>query len=256
LPIYPQIRLQTSRRGRVDNGMGKRQKANVRERQLLNSQNSQLDSTVSRAEVTIATSNSHPGLASEKNGTTVITPQSEREKRAQDVVEKYRELYTYSTDVLLKEHERFIKADDKASRYSTIFVFLLGICGYFEKWGFDHITKDANRVINLPEEWPLILLGAVALVLSGIGWFLANRAIMLRPFANRPLNSETIGFFDKQSLLNIYDSFSRRNVEIYQMNTAITNKKHTVIERAHKLMVIVLFCLVGIGVMYCLYSVL
>jgi hypothetical protein len=62
--------------------------------------------------------------------------QEANEKIIRETTEKYRELYLYATDILLKEHERFNRADDKASKYTTMFVFLIGVAIYFDKWIF------------------------------------------------------------------------------------------------------------------------
>src|SRR6266853_4747906 len=94
------------------------------------------------------------------------------ERQMQDALTKYKEFYIYSADVLLKEHERFNRADDKASKYSTILVFLMGVAAYFEKWSFDHIVKQPDGYIDLPTEWPIMVVGAITLGLSGVGWYL------------------------------------------------------------------------------------
>jgi hypothetical protein len=47
--------------------------------------------------------------------------------------QKYRELYLYSTDLLKEELERFNRADEKAAKMSTTFVFLIGATAYFDK---------------------------------------------------------------------------------------------------------------------------
>ena len=116
---------------------------------------------------------------------------------------KYKELYTYSTDILLKEHERFTRADEKASKYSTMFVFLLGVVAYFDKWIFDKFPWT-DFPVRVPEEWPLYVTGVTALLLSAAGWFVTIDAIKLKPFVSRPLNQQMLDFFEKQSLINIY----------------------------------------------------
>jgi len=190
----------------------------------------------------------------EKPQTNAGSTQGFTDKAMEDALTKYRELYTYSTDVLLKEHERFNRADEKASKYSTIFVFLIGIVAYFEKWAFDRIVKQPDHYVDLPTEWPVLVVGGIALVCCGMGWFFANRVIMLRPYASRPLTKEVLEFFDKQSLLNIYDSFARRNISAYEENKKSTDEKYTILLRTHRVMRTVLIFLGVVLLLYCLYS--
>jgi hypothetical protein len=175
------------------------------------------------------------------------------DESAEEALAKYKELYAYSTDVLLKEHERFNKADEKAAKYSTMFVFLLGIISYFDKLIFDRI-KWPDCPIGIPPEWPVMTVGALALILSMVGWFMSNHVIVLRQIASRPLNQEVLAFFDAQRLLNIYDSFARRNIESYGANQLVTDKKHRMLLWAHRLMQLVVLCLVELVFLYCLYS--
>ncbi|HVU08651.1 MAG TPA: hypothetical protein VHG89_08935 [Verrucomicrobiae bacterium] len=175
------------------------------------------------------------------------------EKQERDALEKYKELYTYSTEILLQEHERFNRADEKAAKYSTTFVFFLGIVAYFDKWILEKI-KWPDFPLGLPQDWPLVAVGGLALFFSATGWFLTVHAIKLRPYKSRPLDKETLDFFDNQSLLNIYDSFSRRNIADYEENKNGTNKKLAVLFWAHRVMALAIALLVELTVMYCLYS--
>jgi hypothetical protein len=168
------------------------------------------------------------------------------EKFKQEALEKYKELYTYSTDILLQEHERFVRADEKAAKYSTTFVFLLGIVAYFDQWVLDKLKS-----VGFAQNWPLAIVGGLTLILSAIGWFLTAYAIKLRPYKSRPLDQKILEFFDNQSLLNIYDSFSRRNITDYEENKNGTNKKLKVLVWAHRVMACVVVLLVGLIIIYC-----
>jgi hypothetical protein len=176
------------------------------------------------------------------------------EKEIETATNKYKALYDYSTDILLKEHDRFNRADEKASKYSTIFVFLMGIFAYFEKWSFDRIVREPSSYVDVPVQWPVMVVGAMGLCLSGVGWFLANRVIMLRPYASRPLNQEMFDFYDKHTLLDIYDSCARRNKTAYEENTRSTNKKYAILTATHKIMSIALTFLTVLLVLFALYS--
>jgi|ERR1035437_1354439 hypothetical protein len=92
-----------------------------------------------------------------------ITPDAQ-EKLDQQALQKYRELYNYSTDILLKELERFNRADEKAAKYSTAFVFLLGIIAYFDKWILDKL-QWTDFPVGLPADLPLFMVALVGVAL-------------------------------------------------------------------------------------------
>ncbi len=213
------------------------------------------DGKVQSADQTLTTRGS-PARGPKAAVSNGVAPQKQSftEKEIETATTKYRVLYEYSTDVLLKEHERFNRADDKAAKYSTVFVFLIGIFAYFEKWSFDRVVKQPDSYMDIPVEWPVMVVGAIGLCLSGIGWFSANRVIMLRPYASRPLNKETSEFYDNNTLLNIYDSCARRNITAYEENTRTTMKKYAILTFTHKAMRLGLLCLADLIVLYALYS--
>ncbi len=170
---------------------------------------------------------------------------------ADDILEKYKELFTYSTDVLLREHDRFTKADGKASKYSTNFVFLLGIFAYTAKRLFDRFPWRALTTFS--PHWPAfaltasvifatVVLGAIAIA---AGWLLSNQVIQVAPIVSRPLNDDVVAFYDAQPLLNIYDSFARANVAAYQENKASTDKKYAILSWAHRMMILSVLLLIA-----------
>ncbi len=175
------------------------------------------------------------------------------QKQLEAALIKYRELYAYSTDVLLKEHERFTRADEKASKYSGMFVFLLGAVTFFDKWIFDKFPWR-DFPVTIPEEWPLYLAGVLALLLSAAGWFVTIHAIKLKPYISRPLNQAVLSFFEKEPLLNIYYGLARENSKAYEANRARTDAKITLLVHAHNLVKVTLAFLAELLVMYCLYS--
>lgn len=199
---------------------------------------------------------SAPAVASTLSSNNPAVIDEVGERKMQRALEKYGELYRYSTDVLLNEHGRFIRADDKASKYSTMFVFLMGIAAYFDKWIFDRFLKLTPEVSIAwpPADWQLLAVGAVALMASLLGWFLANHVMMMRPFASRSLNQETLDFFNKHTLLNFYGSFSKRNMENYQENRKTTDTKFRLLFWAHWAMIVSVLTLITLVAMYCLYS--
>jgi hypothetical protein len=170
-------------------------------------------------------------------------------------LEKHRELYNYSTDILLRELERFNKADEKASKYLTTFVFLLGIVAYFDKWIFSTMQWPGFPV-ELPPDKPLFmagLVGVLALLLSVAGVFLTNHAMKLHPIESRPLNQDMLEFFEKETMRNIYYGLARENSNAYNKNRAATDKKYTMLKRSFFLMILIFALVLELLLMYCLH---
>jgi hypothetical protein len=178
------------------------------------------------------------------------------EKLEKQALDKYRELYTYSTDILLKELERFNRADEKAAKLSATFIFLLGVAAYFDKWFFNKLQWP-DFPIELPSDKPLLmasLVGLLALILSAIGFFLSCSVIMTRPVVSRPLDQAVLDFFENQTLLNIYYGFARENGNAYEKNKKATDRKYTFLKWSHLLMRLAFISLAELFVMFCLYS--
>jgi len=185
--------------------------------------------------------------------TSASTTECAEEKQLTQALAKYKELYTYSTDVLLKEHDRFTRSDDKATKYSGVFVFLLGTAAYFDKWIVEKFPwKDFP--VGIPDEWPLYISGAIALILSALGWVLTILSITLKPVVSRPLNKDVLEFFEKESLLNIYYGIARENSKAYQANKMATDKKLARLARAHYVLIWTFGFTVLLLIMYCCYS--
>ena len=175
------------------------------------------------------------------------------DKLVQEALEKYKELYLYSTDILLKEHERFNRADEKASKYATMFFFLIGAVAYFDKWIFDRI-KWPHFPFSLPPDLPLIVVGLITLIMCAVGLFLAHHAMKLRPVVSRPLNQEILDFFENETRITIYYGLAKENSNAYAENKRATDAKYTILKWSYYLMILVFALLAVLVVMYCLYS--
>jgi hypothetical protein len=177
------------------------------------------------------------------------------EKQAQEASEKYKELYQYSTDVLLKEHERFNRADEKASKYATMFFFLIGAVAYYDKWIFDRLNWSHPCVIVF-FYLPLIAAGLLALLLSAVGLFLAHHVIKSRFLQGRPLKQDMLDFFENETRITIYYGLARENSNAYAENKKATDEKYRILIRTHKLMVSVFVLLLFLSVMYivCMFA--
>jgi hypothetical protein len=171
------------------------------------------------------------------------------EKQELDALEKYKELYQYSTDVLLKEHERFTRADEKASKYATMFFFLIGVVAYYDKWIFDRLHWPNNCLILLLDI-PLIALGLLALILAFAGLIVAHHAMTIRPVVSRPLNQAMLDFFENETRITIYYGLARENSNAYAENKRGTDAKYEILKWSYYIMILVFVLLTVLSLIY------
>ena len=171
------------------------------------------------------------------------------EKLVQEAIEKYKELYSYSTDILLKEHERFNRADEKASKYASMFFFLIGAVAYFDKWIFDRL-KWPHNLFSLLLDLPLITVGVITLIASAIGLILAHHAIKVRPVVGRPLDKDVLDFFENETRITIYYGLAKENSNAYAENKKATDAKYTILKWAYYIMLLVFALLAVLAIMY------
>lgn len=173
-----------------------------------------------------------------------------------EATEKYKELYQYSTDVLLREQDRFNRADEKASKYATMFFFLIGAVAYYDKWIFGRLNWTHPCVVFF-FYLPLIAVGLLALLLSLIGLFLAHHVIKSRYLKGRPLNQKMLDLFDSdETRITIYYGLARENSEAYANNKKATDYKYHLLKRTHQVMVSVFVLLVFLSILYiiCMFA--
>ena len=171
--------------------------------------------------------------------------QANQSSQHQQAIDKYKELYLYSTDVLLKEHDRFNRADEKASKYATTFVFLIGAIAFFDKAVIEEMLPPRGAI-----EWALIGLGIIGLMLSLWGWYGASSVIRLRPYVSRRLDDEMISFFRRENLLNIYYGLAKENTEAYQENLKFAQTKHHLLAMIARRLTISVVILVVVAILY------
>jgi hypothetical protein len=186
---------------------------------------------------------------SQENNPPPASEATSTEKQEQEALEKYKELYQYSTDVLLKEHERFNRADEKASKYATMFFFLIGAVAYYDKWIFDRLHWPHNCLIVLLD-FPLIALGLLALVLAFAGLIIAHHAMTVRPVVSRPLNQEVLDFFENETRITIYYGLARENSNAYAKNRNATDAKYALLKRSYYIMISVFALLTILSLIY------
>lgn len=172
--------------------------------------------------------------------------QQKLERAEDDALAKYKELFDYSTEVLKDEHERFKNADEKASKYTTILTFLLGVIAYVDKWTMEHALPARDTI-----DWALITDGAATLICAVISWFLVSRVITMSSYRGRPLNDDVLSFYRKNRRIDIYYAFAKANAKALEENSEKTARKYRTLIIAFRwmyaaavglLLLLVLFC--------------
>lgn len=162
-------------------------------------------------------------------------------------MEKYKELYSYATDVFVKEHDRFVRADEKANRFSVIAVFLIGVNAFFAKTVIDSALPPRGCL-----EWLLVGATAAALALSASGWYVSNSVFRLRVPRSRPLNQQMLDFFRLNTLLNVYYAMAVRTTAAYEENVRITDSKYKRVRRADTILRFAVAATLAVSVLYAL----
>ncbi len=189
----------------------------------------------------------------EKNQQTAAPTASQiedaNEKLIKEAIEKYKELYSYSTDILIKEHERFNRADEKASKFASMFFFLIGAVAFFDKWIFDRLQWPHN-LFSVLLDLPLVITGVVTLIASAAGLILAHHAIKVRPVVSRPLDKDVLDFFENETRITIYYGLAKENSKAYAENKKATDAKYTLLQWAYYIMLLVFVLLAILAIMY------
>ena len=163
-------------------------------------------------------------------------------------MDKYKELYDYATAVLLKEHDRFTRADEKAAKFSGMSVFLVGVNAFFTKAIIDGALPPRNCL-----EWLLVSVGAVALLSSAAGWYVSNSVIRLNRFRSRRLKQDMLDFFTTNRLVDIYYGMTKRIMIAYHENVGITDGKYNRIHRADIILRFSVAATLALALLYAIY---
>jgi hypothetical protein len=138
----------------------------------------------------------------------------------EEYLEKYKELYDLSKEVLNEEHNRFTWIDDKAAKYLSALTLVAAVAGFFGKWLIVSLIPPKTEI-----EWVLFIVGATLFIMMFVSWFLLLDVLRVQRNITMPLDDETISFFDDNELVNIYYNLARGNKDALEENEKITNIK-------------------------------
>lgn len=165
-------------------------------------------------------------------------------------IEKYKELYDLSLEVLKEEQDRFNRIDGKASKYFTVVTFLLGIYGFFGKSIIDKIRLPFSNF-----ELLLVILAIIVLILLAISFFTIFKVLRIQRIKVVPLTLEMIEFFNDNKLIDIYFALTKGNEEAYRENLEVTKYKAKMLNVGYRLINTTVILLIIFSICYLIYSI-
>ncbi len=148
-------------------------------------------------------------------------------------MENYKELYEHSKNVFNEELQRFSRIDLKASQFFTVITLLIGATGYFWKWLLDNTIPPKCLI-----DWTLFFLGILLSLFVLISWYFNFKVLRLQDLLKSPLNDETIIFFSKNRLIDIYYHMSEEYKNSLVHNRKITDNKSKYLSYGYKSIII------------------
>ena len=168
-----------------------------------------------------------------------------------DCIEKYKDLYLRSKEVLAEDLNRSYSIDTKASLFITVLTFLAGTYGFFFKNIFCNICQPANLI-----EWLLLINVTISFGLIVFAWFSILRILRQHCVLKVAFNDETIKFYDKNSLIDIYYATAKENKESIRKNRLVIDLKQSRLNFAYKLIMAIMVSFVSLALIYGCYTLL
>lgn len=162
-----------------------------------------------------------------------------------ELIEKYKDLYLRSKEVLNEELNRFNRIDEKASRYIAVLTFLAGIYVYFFKKIFTDFCHPSSFI-----EWEILASGIAAFVFIFFAWLSVFRVLQQHEILQTSFNSDVIKFYDNNRLIDIYYATAKENNSSIQTNREIIDKKFKKLDFAYQLIGIVMVLFLNLAIFY------
>ncbi len=167
----------------------------------------------------------------------------------EEELDKYKELYDLSKEVLNEERIRFHKIEDKSYRYFSVLTLLIGGNVFFSKWILEQLIPPKAIL-----EWLLLGSTFILFVILLISWLRIFKALKIHTLKNMPLNTEMITFFDENNPLDIYYALAKSNAEALNYNRDVLKKKVERLYSVYSLILVSVSLLVFIAILFVVYS--
>ena len=154
-------------------------------------------------------------------------------------MEKYKELYELSKEVLKEELSRFTRIDEKAAKYLSVLTLVAGAAAYFGKFVIDNLIPPKTVL-----EWVLVIIAASLCAAIFVSWFLIFNALRLHNLTKPPLNNEIIKFFDDNRMIDIHYALTKGNKDALKVNRYTSDRKSKRLYHGYNAMIVSCFILV------------
>jgi hypothetical protein len=145
------------------------------------------------------------------------------------VLAKYKELYSLSKDAVAKELERMRRAEDKAAKYATLSALLVTLSALAGKDVLPLFIPPARIV-----DWVCITSFLLFIVILLYAFINILRTLRIVTIDIPGMNAETVDFFDKEEYIDIIYALARRNCEIIEKNSMVYHTKLQGLLRTYK----------------------
>jgi len=135
-------------------------------------------------------------------------------------LERFRELYYLSKEVLNEEQNRFNRANNGASLYLSVLTFLAGLGGIIGNWvvGSFIPPKTIFDYLN-------VLLVLTLFLFLAISWIFFFRAIKMSYVKKIPMNSKILDLFLYKNLPTAYYVMTKSISQALNINRQVTDRK-------------------------------
>jgi hypothetical protein len=161
-------------------------------------------------------------------------------------MEKYKELFNLSKEILNEELNRYRSLEEKASKYISALTVLIGIYAFFVSQLFPRLFPPQEIL-----DW---LLGAILFLLfiSIItSWFFIFKILRVSYLSKTPL---TIEFFDEHRLVDIYYAIARTNHKALIENRKTNDYKSKLLGQGYQAMRITMILTIIFFFMFAFYA--
>ena len=163
-------------------------------------------------------------------------------------MERYKELYNYSKEVLNAERERYYSIERKAAQYLTVLTLVLGLAG---------LSINRTQLSFIPPQGVVETLLFVLTILIWINllasWYAVFSVLKLAGLSIPPLDDPTLKFFKEQKEIDIYYYLAQQMKESLEKNRVKVDQKARNLKLGYKLITVTVMLLGLFSVVYMIH---
>jgi len=154
-------------------------------------------------------------------------------------LEKYKDLYEYSKELLDEEQNRFRRIDQKASWYLSALTILVGFSSFFSNRIFEQFIPPISKL-----EWFLVILFFSINLCFILAWFMFFLTLKQHGVHRLSLNNEMLEFFRVHRRIDIHYFLAKKSAEAYENNRKITDKKAMKLAWGYRIVIIAILLMI------------